>query len=165
MKCALCGKSKYRHVPGVGNPKAKIMFVGEAPGKNEDVLGKPFVGLAGQFVSRQLAEIGINRKDVWITNVVKHRFVGPPDQESIEKSLPDLMKEIRTVRPKLVVLFGSTAIKAVLGKDYFVVKHHGRIVIKNNIKFFPTVHPSAARQYKKMRKLSLEDFQKLERLI
>lgn len=160
-KCALCKKSKYRHVPGVGNPHAKLMFVGEAPGKEEDKLGKPFVGMAGQFLNRQLAAIGINRKDVWITNVVKHRFLGPPDEQSIKKSLPVLEKELAAVKPKLVVLLGNTAIKALLGEDYSVTKHHGKIIVKNKISFMPTAHPSAARQYKKMKKIFLADFNKL----
>lgn len=163
-KCTLCGKSKYRHVPGVGNKKAKLMLVGEAPGPQEDKVGRPFVGPAGQFLNRQLAAIGMNRKDVWITNVVKHRFVGPPDKESIMKSVPLLKKEIATIKPKIVVLLGSTAIKAVLGKDYFVVKHHGKLIMRGRIRFMPMPHPSAARQYKKMRKLFLTDFNKLATL-
>jgi len=163
-RCGLCGKSDYRHVQGIGNPKAKIIFVGEAPGAQEDRLGRPFVGPAGQFLNRQLAAIGINRKDVWITNVVKHRSIGPPDEQSIARSLPVLIKELKTIRPKIVVLLGNTAIKAVLGKEYSVVKCHGKIIVKNKIRFMPTPHPSAARQYKKMKQLFLADFKRLATL-
>ena len=163
-RCDLCGKSKYGHVQGVGNPRAKIIFVGEAPGAQENRLGRPFVGPAGQFLNRQLAAIGINRKDVWITNVAKHRFVGPPDEKSIAKSLPTLKKEIETIRPKIIVLLGNTAIKSVLGESYSVAKHHGKLIRHGRFKYFPLHHPSAARRFKRMRKIFLKDFGRLATL-
>lgn len=160
-RCALCGKSRYRHVPGIGNPKAKLMFVGEAPGAQENKVGRPFVGPAGHFLNRQLAAIGINRKDVWITNVVKHRSIGPPDERNIAKSLPLLKKEITTIKPEVVVLLGNTALKAVLDEDYSIASHHGKMIRRERVSYFPAPHPSAARRFKRMRKMFMSDFEKL----
>ncbi|MBU5557766.1 MAG: uracil-DNA glycosylase [Candidatus Aenigmatarchaeota archaeon] len=163
-KCALCGKTKYRHVPGVGNPKAKLMLIGEAPGPQEDKLGKPFVGPAGQFLNKQLAAVGIDRKDVWITNVVKHRCIGPPDDKIIGKSLPLLKKEIKSIKPNLIVLLGDTAVKAVVDKNYSVSKDHGKIIKSGKFSYFVVHHPSAARRFKRIRKIFLSDFNKLATL-
>lgn len=96
-------------VPGEGPKNAKIVFIGECPGATEIKLGRPFVGRAGKFLDKQLAKSGIERKRVYITNVVKERSIGPPTEKQIEKYLPVLKKELKQIKPKIIVLLGKTA--------------------------------------------------------
>ena len=115
-----------------GNPKSKIMLVGEAPGANEDEEGLPFVGRAGALLDKMLASIDLNRKKVYISNIVNYR---PPDnrrptQEEIKRYLPFITKHIEIINPKILVLLGSTAMNALIGNDFVISKMRGKWIVK-----------------------------------
>ena len=121
-------KSATNIVFGDGNPKAKIMLIGEGPGSNEDQEGLPFVGRAGALLDKMLASIDLNRKNVYITNVVNYR---PPEnrrptEEEIAKYLPYLKKHIEIINPKILVLLGSTALNALIGNEVVISKARGQ---------------------------------------
>jgi DNA polymerase len=164
---SLCAKWNTRPVMGDGPADAKVVLVGEAPGRFEEKEGRPFVGLAGKFLTRELEKIGLQRKDVYITNVVKCR---PPDNrkptpEEVKEALPILMEELIIIKPNVVVLLGDTAVKAMLDKNYKVSKHHGKLIDKGGHSFLITAHPSAAMRFKKMRAIFEADMRELARLI
>ena len=115
-----------------GNPKAKIMLIGEGPGSNEDLEGLPFVGRAGALLDKMLASIDLNRKNVYITNVVNYR---PPEnrrptEKEIAKYLPYLKKHIEIINPKILVLLGSTALNALVGNEVVISKARGQWIEK-----------------------------------
>ena len=125
-------KSATNIVFGDGNPKAKIMLIGEGPGSNEDQEGLPFVGRAGALLDKMLASIDLNRKNVYITNVVNYR---PPEnrrptEEEIAKYLPYLKKHIEIINPKILVLLGSTALNALIGNEIVISKARGQWIEK-----------------------------------
>ncbi len=166
-KLSLCSKWGTKPVMGDGPPDAKIVFVGEAPGRFEEKEGRPFVGLAGKFLVRELERIGMKREEAYITNVVKCR---PPDNrkprpEEVEECREILEEELRLIRPKIVVLLGDTAVKAMLGKGHKVGKDHGRLIGKDGKKFVVMPHPSAAMRFRKMRAMFKEDMDGLKRIL
>jgi len=125
-------KSATNLVFADGNPKAKIMLIGEGPGSNEDQEGLPFVGRAGALLDKMLASIDLNRKNVYITNVVNYR---PPEnrrptEEEIAKYLPYLKKHIEIINPKILVLLGSTALNALVGNKVVISKARGQWIEK-----------------------------------
>ena len=125
-------KSATNIVFADGNPKAKIMLIGEGPGSNEDQEGLPFVGRAGALLDKMLASIDLNRKNVYITNVVNYR---PPEnrrptEEEITKYLPYLKKHIEIINPKILVLLGSTALNALVGNEVVISKARGQWIEK-----------------------------------
>ena len=125
-------KSATNIVFGDGNPKAKIMLIGEGPGSNEDQEGLPFVGRAGALLDKMLASINLNRKNIYITNVVNYR---PPEnrrptEEEIAKYLPYLKKHIEIINPKILVLLGSTALNALIGNEVVISKARGQWIEK-----------------------------------
>ena len=131
-----------------GNSKSKIMLVGEGPGSNEDQEGLPFVGRAGALLDKMLASIDLDRKSVYITNVVNYR---PPDNrrptdEEIKKYLPYLKKHIEIINPKIVVLLGSTAMNALIGNDEVISKVRGKWIDKKfgecSTSLIVTFHPA-----------------------
>ena len=144
VKCSL-SKSRTNAVPGKGNSKAEILFVGEAPGRNEDLQGEPFVGSAGKILSEALDYAGLSRDDVFITNVVKCR---PPNnrlplQQEKDSCHEYLAKELEIIRPKIICILGNTAYESLLGGDS-ITKNRGKIIEKNGQLYFLTVHPAAA---------------------
>ena len=131
-----------------GNPKSKIMFIGEGPGSNEDLEGLPFVRRAGALLDKMLDSIDLDRKKVYITNVVNYR---PPDnrrptEEEIERYFPYLKKHIVIIDPKIIVLLGSTAMKAIIGSDEVISKVRGKWINKQfgscNASIIVTFHPA-----------------------
>ncbi len=125
-------KSATNIVFADGNPKAKIMIIGEGPGSNEDQEGVPFVGRAGALLDKMLASIDLNRKNVYITNVVNYR---PPEnrrptEKEIAKYLPYLKKHIEIINPKILVLLGSTALNALIGNEVVISKARGKWIEK-----------------------------------
>jgi uracil-DNA glycosylase len=151
-KCRKCRlwKDAKNAVPGEGPPNAKVMLVGQNPGAEEDKTGKPFVGRAGKFLNKVLAENGFNREELFITNLVKHTSPKnrKPLPDEIEACAPYLEEQIKAIKPKLVVLMGTVAWQA------------PRV---EGIKYMETVHPSAAMRFTKMRKRFLEDFTGLKK--
>ena len=129
--CSL--KSRARNIVfSDGNPKSKIMLVGEAPGSNEDQEGLPFVGRAGALLDKMLSSINLDRKNVYISNIVNYR---PPENrrptdEEINRYLPFIKKHIEIINPKILVLLGSTAMNALIGKDIVISKARGKWIDK-----------------------------------
>ena len=143
-KCKLC-KNRHNVVIGVGNKNAKVMFIGEGPGADEDTLGIPFVGKAGKLMDKAFQGIGINREEVYIANIVKCR---PPNNRNPEEDEAEACKEyldtqINLVNPEIIVLLGSIALKNVLGEEYGITSSRGKWFKKDGIKYLPTFHPAA----------------------
>ncbi len=116
-----------------GNPKSKIMLLGEAPGANEDQEGLPFVGKAGQLLDKMLSAIDLDRKKVYISNIINYR---PPDnrrptEDEIKRYLPFITKHIEIINPKILVLLGSTAMNAIVGNEIVISKMRGKWIEKN----------------------------------
>lgn len=143
-KCRLCNGRK-NVVIGIGNKNAKIMFIGEGPGADEDLQGIPFVGKAGQLMNKAFAGVGIKREEVYIANIVKCR---PPQNRNPEKDEAEACKEyldsqIKLVNPEKICLLGSVALKNVLGEQYGITASRGKWFEKDGIKMLPTFHPAA----------------------
>ena len=144
QKCNLC-KARQNIVFGVGNKNAKIMFIGEGPGADEDRLGEPFVGRAGKLMNMAFKMVGINRENVYITNIVKCR---PPQNRNPKEDeatacLDYLRNQVVLVKPKIIVLLGSVALKNILGKEYGITASRGKWIEKKGITYMPTWHPAA----------------------
>jgi len=161
-KCRLW-KNRTNAVPGEGNINSKIMFIGEAPGAKEDKLGKPFVGISGRFLDKLFKQNKLKRKDIFITSVVKCRpFKNRnPKPDEVSVCIKNyLFKQINLIKPKIIVLLGNIALKALLNKKK-MNEVHGKIFIKNKIKYIPTFHPAAGMRFPKIRKKMIEDFKTL----
>lgn len=143
-KCKLC-KTRQNIVFGVGNKNAKIMFIGEGPGADEDAKGKPFVGKAGKLMDMAYETVGIKREDVYIANIVKCRPPANRNPEADEATacLDYLRNQVMLVKPKIIVLLGSVALKNVLGEEYGITASRGKVIEKKGIKYVPTWHPAA----------------------
>jgi DNA polymerase len=145
--CVKCGElSRCRHsvVFGVGNPRAEIMFVGEAPGRDEDMQGEPFVGRAGELLTKIIAAMGFKRGDVYIANVLKCR---PPENrtplpDEVTNCLPYLLSQIELIKPKLIVALGATAVRALLDVQLGITKMRGHWYTFRDIPIMPTFHPA-----------------------
>ncbi|MFA6973646.1 MAG: uracil-DNA glycosylase [Parcubacteria group bacterium] len=169
-KCALRAGC-IRVVPGEGSADAKIMFIGEAPGKKEDETGHPFVGAAGKFLNEMLASIKLQREDVYIANVCKCR---PPENrdplpEEVAACWPWLLEQIKIIQPKLIVTLGRHSMERFL-PDQKISQMHGTLVIKTIPKigqqnFYTLYHPAAALYNGSMRKTLLEDFAKIPKIL
>ena len=130
---------------GVGNKNAKIMFIGEGPGADEDRLGEPFVGRAGKLMDMAFQAIGLKREEIYIANVVKCR---PPQNRNPEvdeanSCLNYLRNQVMLVKPEIIVLLGSVALKNILGNEYGITNSRGNWIERKNIKYMPTWHPAA----------------------
>lgn len=165
--CALCRKwGEGRPVPGEGNPDADIIFAGEAPGREEAKTGRPFIGRSGQLLRSAIRSIGLKEEDVFITSPVKYRpRRGTPARENILHSREHLLKQISVIGPRILVLMGSVACRAVLEKKVEVAKEHGSIVGLNGMACLITFHPAYALRFPEGKKEFLRDFRKLKRLV
>lgn len=155
QNCKACDlwKRATQAVFGEGQPDAKVMFVGEVPGDREDREGKPFVGPAGNLLDKALAEAGIDRREAYLTNAVKHfnweergkrRIHKKPRASEIDACRPWLEAEISRLRPEVIVCLGATASQALLGKDFRVTKHRGEFIASTLApRVTATIHPSA----------------------
>ena len=143
-KCKLC-KTRQNIVFGTGNKQAKLMFIGEGPGADEDRLGEPFVGRAGKLMNLAFETLGIERKEVYIANIVKCRPPGNrnPEEDEAVVCLDYLRNQVILVQPEIIVLLGSVALKNILGKEYGITASRGKWVEKKGIKYMPTWHPAA----------------------
>lgn len=143
-KCKLC-QTRNNVVFGTGNRNADLMFIGEGPGADEDIQGEPFVGKAGKLMNMAFDAIGLKREDVYIANIVKCRPPSnrnPEDDEAIA-CLNYLRNQVILVKPKIIVLLGSVALKNILGKEYGITASRGKWVEKKGILYLPTWHPAA----------------------
>ncbi|MFO7301278.1 MAG: uracil-DNA glycosylase [Acidobacteriota bacterium] len=144
-RCALHALGRTQVVFGVGNPDADLMFVGEAPGGDEDRLGEPFVGRAGQLLTRIIEAIGMRREDVYIANVIKCRPPNNrnPEPAEVQTCSPFLRRQIEIVRPKVMVALGTFAAQTLLGTDAPISRLRGRVHdLPNGIRLIPTFHPA-----------------------
>ena len=143
-KCKLCN-NRHNIVLGTGNRQAKIMFIGEGPGADEDIQGEPFVGRAGKLMNKAFDGLGINREEVYIANIVKCRPPQNrnPEQDEIDSCIDYLRTQVMLVKPEIIVLLGSVALKAILGKEYSITSSRGKWVEKKGIRYLPTFHPAA----------------------
>ena len=128
-----------------GNSNADLMFIGEGPGADEDEEGIPFVGKAGKLMNQAFKGLGIDRDEVYIANIVKCR---PPNNRNPEKDeviacLDYLRNQVLVIKPKIIVLLGSVALKNILGEEYGITKARGNWIVKKDIKYMPTFHPAA----------------------
>ena len=144
-KCPLAD-GRTQTVFGVGDIEARVMIIGEAPGKNEDLQGEPFVGKAGQYLNELLAVAGLTRDDVFIANVLKCRPPGnrDPRPEEIELCTPFLREQTRTIDPEFIVTLGNFATKFILKTDVGITRLRGTVQQAGKFKVFPIFHPAAA---------------------
>jgi len=165
--CCALGETRTNLVFGVGSPDADLMFVGEAPGANEDLKGEPFVGAAGQLLDKLLASIGLKREQVYIANVLKCRPPGNRDPlpEEIERCKPYLMEQIDLIKPKVLATLGNHATKLILETNVGITKLHGKQIIRPDYIVFPIYHPAAALYTPAYLAALEEDFQKLKEVL
>jgi uracil-DNA glycosylase len=151
---------------GDGNPDADLLFIGEAPGKNEDEQGKPFVGAAGKFLNEMLASIALKREDIYITNIVKYRPPNNRDPETSEKAafLPYLREQIAIIQPKIIVTLGRHSMESLL-PGLKISQVHGQPKRYNGQVYIPLFHPAAALYNGSMRQTLLDDFAKIPAII
>lgn len=143
-KCKLCS-GRRNIVFGCGNKKANIMLIGEGPGADEDMQGIPFVGKAGILMNKAFEGLGFNRDNLYIANIVKCRPPQNrvPEDDEAEACLNYLRNQVLLVKPKIIVLLGSTALKNILGKEYGITASRGKWIGKKGILYMPTWHPAA----------------------
>lgn len=144
-KCPLAKQGRQNVVFGHGNPEAKLMFVGEGPGRDEDIQAKPFVGRAGKLLTKILEAMGMKREDVYISNVVKcrppnNRAPLPDESQVCKKSI--LFEEIKIIKPKIICTLGSVATQEILQKPIPISKIRGNFVELGDFLLMPTFHPA-----------------------
>src|SRR5215831_2061528 len=162
QKCALAA-SRTQVVFGSGNPEADIIFVGEAPGYYEDKEGRPFVGAAGKLLDQLLQEIGLQRSEIFIANVLKCR---PPQNrdplpEEVEACKPYLWRQIELIKPRVICTLGNFATQLLLDKKVGITKVRGQAFQRHNYFVFPMLHPAAALHREAFQASVREDFQHL----
>lgn len=170
MECRKCGLCETRHnvVFGVGNPQAKVLFVGEGPGENEDLQGEPFVGRGGQLLDKFLAAVDLDRKkNIYIANIVKCR---PPKNrdplpEEQEACIGWLRNQFALLRPKIIVCLGRVAGMKMIKPDLKITKEHGIFFEKGGVLMMPTLHPAALLRNPNQKPAAFEDFLKLREKI
>ena len=165
-RCPLAG-GRTQTVFGVGNPTARVLIVGEAPGKNEDLQGEPFVGAAGKFLNELLGIAGLRREDVFIANVLKCRPPGnrDPRPEEIELCTPFLREQTRTINPEFIVTLGNFSTKFILKTEVGITRLHGTLQRAGRFKGFPIFHPAAALYDGSKREALENDFATLGQLL
>ena len=173
--CTNCplGATRQRFVFGTGNPEARLMFIGEGPGYDEDRQGEPFVGRAGQLLDKIIESIGMKRREVYIANVVKchpmkdpsnpekHGNDRPPTPEEMNACLAYLEKQISIIKPKLICTLGSTATRAILKTEAGISVLRGKFFDYNGIMLIPTYHPAALLRNPSLKKDVWEDMKQI----
>ena len=143
-KCKLCN-SRNKIVFGCGYKQTDLMFIGEGPGADEDIQGIPFVGKAGKLMDMAFQVIGLDREKVYIANIVKCRPPNNrnPELDEVKECIDYLRNQVILVKPKIIVLLGSVALKNILGNEYGITTSRGKWIEKNGILYMPTFHPAA----------------------
>ena len=167
--CRRCVLSETRTnlVFGVGNPSAEVMFIGEAPGRQEDLGAEPFIGAAGKYLNRLLALAGLKREDIYIANVLKCR---PPENrdplpEEIEVCTPFLRRQVQAIHPEILVTLGNFATRFILKTDRGITGLRGQVHITGRFSVLPIFHPAAAIYDPSKAEIMEDDFRLLGRLI
>lgn len=166
-KCGLC-ETRHNVVFGVGNPNAKVLFVGEGPGENEDLQGEPFVGRGGQLLDKMLAAVDLDRhKNIYIANIVKCR--PPKNRDPLpneqEACIDWLRNQFALLRPKIIVCLGRVAGMKMIKPDLKITKEHGIFFEKGGVLMMPTLHPAALLRNPNNKPAAFEDFLKLREKI
>jgi uracil-DNA glycosylase family 4 len=166
-RCKLHGLGRRQIVFGVGNPDADLMFVGEAPGGDEDIQGIPFVGRAGQLLTKIIEAIGLARDQVYIANVIKCRPPGNrnPEPDEVETCEPFLFQQIDVVRPKVIVALGTFAAKTLLRTQDPISRLRGRVYDFRGAKLIPTFHPAFLLRSPERKRDVWEDMKKARALL
>jgi DNA polymerase len=167
VRCKLCALGRQQIVFGVGNPNADLMFVGEAPGRDEDIQGVPFVGRAGQKLTQIIEAIGLKREDVYIANVIKCR---PPENrnpepDEVEQCEPFLFRQVDTIKPKVIVALGTFAAKSLLKSNESISRLRGRVFEYRGATLVPTFHPAFLLRNPSCRREVWEDMKKVRALL
>lgn len=162
QKCAL-GKTRTNLVFGTGNPNAELMFVGEAPGEQEDLSGVPFVGRAGQLLDKFLYAVDIERKDVYIANILKCR---PPKNrdplpEEEDACIGYLREQVKLIRPKIIVCLGRISAMRLIKPDFKITKEHGMWFEKGNFLMTAVYHPAALLRDPRKKEDMMEDMKRI----
>ena len=164
IKCIKCELSETRtnSVPGKGNFKSDVIFVGEAPGKNEDEKGEPFIGIAGKKLSSALENAGVSRDDIYITNIVKCRPPSNriPKTNERETCQEYLKQEISIIKPKIICVLGNTVFNSILGGSE-IMKYRGKVAQKDKQLYFISLHPAATIYNQKLVDVFKKDIKKL----
>ena len=158
-KCGLC-KTRTQAVWGVGNPETKVLFIGEAPGKNEDEQGEPFVGRSGQLLDKMLQVIGLDRKkNIYITNIVKCRPPENRDPHPKESAacIEHLREQTRLLAPKIIVCLGRISATRIIDPNFKVTRQHGQFIEKGGILMMGTFHPAALLRNPNQKPAAMED--------
>ena len=179
LKCTKCGLCQGRHnvVFGVGNPKAKVLFVGEGPGFQEDHEGQPFIGKAGNLLTKIIEAMGYKRETVYIANIVKcHPMKNPenpelkgndrpPTPEEMQTCQPYLDEQIKIISPKVIITLGASSTRALLKSDDVISNLRGKFSQYMGIPLMPTYHPAALLRNPKLKKDVWHDMQKVMALV
>jgi uracil-DNA glycosylase family 4 len=167
LKCTKCRlhQNRKKAVPGEGREDARLVFIGEAPGRDEDIQGKPFVGKAGQLLTKIIEAIDLKREDVYITNIVKCR---PPEnrnpnEDEIQSCEPYLLRQLRIIKPKIICALGTFAAQALLKTNDPISTLRGRFHLYGNIKLMPTYHPAYLLRYPFKKREAWEDIQLVQK--
>jgi len=165
-RCPELVANRMTIVPGAGNPEAGIMFVGEAPGRDEDIQGLPFVGQAGKLLDSLLEHAGFNREQVFIANCLKCR--PPENRDPLQVELDNcheyLLAQIALVEPVIIATLGNFGLKTLVTESHTIGQVHGTPVKKSGVLFFPLYHPAAALRNGSLREVLMNDFIKLRKL-
>lgn len=165
--CRNCplSESRTNTVFGVGNPQADLMFVGEAPGEQEDLSGTPFVGRAGQLLDRYLEAVDISREKVYIANILKCRPPKnrDPKPEEEDACIGYLREQVRLIRPKIIVCLGRIAAMRLIKPDYRITAEHGQWVERGGFAMTAVYHPAALLRDPRKKEDMLEDMKKIRR--
>jgi len=169
LNCQRCGlaRSRSRAVPGEGPHNAALVIVGEAPGRQEDLEGRPFVGSAGRLLTRLLQGAGIDRSSVFITNVVKCRPPGnrPPNRAEREACYPYLKKQLELINPHVVCLAGRVPVEVLLGGRVSITAMHGKAYQREGRTYFVMYHPAAGLYTQRLVPVMEEDARRLQALL
>ena len=161
--CALC-ETRTQVVFGVGNPDAEVLFIGEAPGANEDLQGEPFVGRGGKLLDDMLAMIGLKRENIYITNSVKCR---PPENRDPLNTEKDacrgyLRRQVKLMQPKIIVCLGRISAMELIREDFKITKEHGQFFEKNGVLMMALYHPAALLRNPNLKPYAFEDLKTLQ---
>ena len=169
IACTRCplSRTRTRHVFGEGSPRAKLVFVGEAPGREEDLQGRPFVGAAGQLLTKMIEAIGLSRKDVYICNILKDRPPGnrTPEPSEVEACLPFLEQQVALIRPHVICALGATPSKALLGPHVSITQIRGQVREYRGIPLIPTFHPAYLLRNPAAKRLVWQDLKRVKALL
>ena len=166
-RCKLCTLGRSQIVFGVGNPKARLMFVGEAPGEEEDKRGEPFVGRAGQLLTKIIEAIGLTRDQVYIANVIKCRPPGNrnPEADEVEQCEPFLFRQIEVIKPRVIVPLGKFAAQSLLKTTDPITRLRGRQFEYRGTALIPTFHPAYLLRNPSAKREVWEDMKKVRAIL